>query len=95
MLVRTLACYGIEVRREDLQWYAESFWARSIAFKMECGWRPPAASDFPARVFEALSYSLDRPAAELEALMDSLIEAWKRQAEGILYKYGLDWPMHS
>jgi aldehyde:ferredoxin oxidoreductase len=90
LLVRTLACYGIEVHREDLDWFAEAFWARSMAFKLECGWRPPAAADFPIRVYEALSHALDRPVAELVILMDHLIGEWKRQAGEMLYKYGLD-----
>jgi aldehyde:ferredoxin oxidoreductase len=88
LLVRTLACYGIETTREELEWFAESFWARSIAFKLECGWRPPTAADLPARVFEALSQAVDRPAAELRALMDLLIAEWKRQAGDMLDKYG-------
>jgi aldehyde:ferredoxin oxidoreductase len=88
LLVRTLACYGVETSREELEWLAESFWARSMAFKLECGWRPPTAADLPARVFEALSQALDRPAAELCALMDLLIAEWKRQAGNVLDKYG-------
>jgi aldehyde:ferredoxin oxidoreductase len=88
LLVRTLALYGIETRREELQWAAEAFWAQSIAFKLELGWRPPAAVDLPARVFEALSLALERPVDELRMLMDKLIATWKRQAGEILYKYG-------
>ncbi len=92
LLVRTLDCYGIDVRREELQWFAEAFWARSIAFRLDCGWRPPSATDFPVRVFEALSQSLERPVAELIALMGQLIEEWNRQAGELLYKYGLEAP---
>jgi len=88
LLVRTLACYGIETTREELEWFAEAFWAQSIAFKLERGWRPPTAADFPARVFEALSPTLNRPVAELRTLMDQLIAEWKRQAGEVLYKYG-------
>jgi len=88
LLVRTLACYGVETSREELEWFAEAFWAQSMAFKAECGWRPPTAADLPARVFEALSLALDRPPAELRALMDLLIAEWKRQAQDVLHKYG-------
>ncbi|MGD8398512.1 MAG: aldehyde ferredoxin oxidoreductase N-terminal domain-containing protein, partial [Anaerolineae bacterium] len=90
LLVDTLACYGIETRREELEWFAEAFWARSVAFKLELGWQPPAARDYPARVFEALSQALDRTAGELEVLMDRLIAEWKRQAGEILHKYGYE-----
>ena len=38
LLVRTLAMYGIDVRREDLEWFAEAFWAQSIVLKMAHGW---------------------------------------------------------
>jgi len=93
LLARTLACYGIETSRQELEWFAEAFWAQSVAFKLECGWRPPAAADFPDRVFEALSLALDRPAAELRALMDGLIAEWKRQAGEVLNKYGYESPV--
>ena len=92
LLVRTLAAYGIETRREELEWFAEAFWAGSIAFKMAHGWRAPVVADFPARVFEALSQTLHRPADALRALMGQLIAEWKRQAGEVLYKYGYDLP---
>jgi aldehyde:ferredoxin oxidoreductase len=98
LLVRTLACYGIEARREELAWFAEAFWAQSIAFKLELGWEPPAAAAFPSRVFEALSQALDRPVEELRALMEQLIAEWKRQAAVVMYKHGHeirdDWHKH-
>ncbi len=90
LLVRTLACYGIETTREELQWFAEAFWAQSIAFKLELGWQPPTAADFPTRVFETLSLTLNRPVAELRELMDDLIAEWQRQAGQVLYKYGYE-----
>ncbi|NIV40034.1 MAG: hypothetical protein GWN58_64720, partial [Anaerolineae bacterium] len=31
LLVRTLACYGVERSRGELEWFAEAFWAQSIA----------------------------------------------------------------
>jgi aldehyde:ferredoxin oxidoreductase len=92
LLVRTLACYGIESRREELEWFAEAFWAQSIALKLECGWKPPTAWDLPARVFEAMSQALDRPVDELRRLMELLIGEWKRQAGEIMYKHGQNAP---
>jgi aldehyde:ferredoxin oxidoreductase len=92
LLVRTLACYGIETSREELEWFAEAFWAQSMVLKMQFGWQPPTAAALPDRVFEALSLALDRPAGELRRLMDRLIAEWKRQAGGILYKYGYEIP---
>ena len=88
LLVRTLACYGLETRREELEWYAESFWSQSIAHKLALGWRPPSAAGYPDRVFEVLSSSLGRPTAELRALMDELIAEWKQQAGEVLYRHG-------
>ena len=92
LLLRTLACYDIEASREGLEWFAEAFWAQSMVLKMQFGWQPPTAAALPARVFEALSLALDRPAAELRALMDQLIAEWKCQAGEILYKYGYEVP---
>ena len=92
LLVRTLSCYGIETRREELAWFAEAFWAQSIDLKLACGWRPPGASELPARVYEALSRVLDRPPAELLVLMEQLIAEWKRQAGDILFRYGYELP---
>ena len=88
LLVRTLACYGIETRAEELQWFAESFWAGSIAFKLACGWRPPRSADIPTRVLETLSHSLDRPVEAVRKLMDQLIAEWRRQAGAVMSKYG-------
>lgn len=88
LLVRVLRTYGLDVRREDLVWFAEAFWAQSIALKMEHGWRPPRAADFPARVFVALSQALGRPAPELRELMAGLIVQWQRQAGAILDRHG-------
>ena len=92
LLVRTLACYGIETSREELEWFAEAFWAQSIALKLELNWQPPTAADLPERVFEALSQALERPAAELRMLMDQLILEWKRQAGETMSKYGYEVP---
>lgn len=92
LLVRTLACYGIETSREELEWFARVFWAQSIAFKLDCGWRTPTARSYPRRVFEALSLALGRPERELWDLMDSLIIEWKRQAGQVLYRYGFEVP---
>ena len=88
LLARTLALYGVDVRREDLLWFAEAFWAQSIAFKVAHGWQPPRASDFPARVFEALAQTLSRSVDDLRDLMNRLIAEWERQAGALLAKYG-------
>ncbi|HSQ38964.1 MAG TPA: aldehyde ferredoxin oxidoreductase C-terminal domain-containing protein, partial [Anaerolineales bacterium] len=90
LLSRTLALYGIDARGDDLEWFAEAFWAQSIALKIAHGWRPPRAEDFPLRVFEALSQTLGRPVDDLRALMRQLIAEWERQAGMLLAKYGYD-----
>ena len=92
LLVRTLAVYGIEARREALEWFAEAFWAQSIALKMAYGWQPPAAADFPFRVYEVLSQALHRPPEALRELMTQLIAEWKCQAGEVLRKYGYSSP---
>jgi aldehyde:ferredoxin oxidoreductase len=88
LLVRMLACYGIETSREELEWIAQAFWAESVAFKLQMGWRPPSAADYPGRVFEALAQALQRPPGELRTLLDLLIAEWQRQAGDLLYRYG-------
>ena len=88
LLVRTLASYGIETRREDLEWFAEAFWAQSITMRLELGWHPPTAADLPARVYEALSLALERSPRELRELYAQLIAEWKRQAGEVMQKYG-------
>jgi aldehyde:ferredoxin oxidoreductase len=88
LLVRLLACYGLETRREELEWFAESFWARSMAHRLALGWLPPSAADYPERVFEVLSLSLGRPVDELRTLMDQLLAEWKHQAAEVLYRHG-------
>jgi aldehyde:ferredoxin oxidoreductase len=88
LLVRTLAVYGIQTDRVELEWAAEAFWAQSMALKLQTGWQPPAAAGFPERVFEALSLALERPASELRELMDLLIAEWRRQAGDVLHKFG-------
>ncbi|MGD9374286.1 MAG: aldehyde ferredoxin oxidoreductase N-terminal domain-containing protein [Anaerolineae bacterium] len=92
LLVRTLACYGIETSREELAWFAEAFWAQSIAFKLEHGWHPPSVDAYPDRVFEVLSPAVSRPESHLRALMTQLIAEWQRQAGAMLYKYGYPVP---
>ena len=93
LLARTMGAYGITANRMALEWFAEAFWAQSIAFKMECGWQPPDAASFPLRVFEILSQVLDRPVEEVRVLMDMLIEEWKRQAGEVLAKFGYELSM--
>ena len=51
-------------------------------------WRPQSAADFPKRIYEALSTTLDRPPGELEVWMDQLIAEWKQQAGEVLARFG-------
>jgi aldehyde:ferredoxin oxidoreductase len=90
LLLRVLRQYGINATRQDLEWFAHAFWAQSVALKLEWGWRPPTAEDFPARVYEALSLALGRPVDELRMLMGWLIEEWKRQTGEELAKMGYE-----
>ena len=92
LLARTMGAYGITANRMELEWFAEAFWAQSIAFKLECGWQPPDAASFSLRVFEILAQVLDCPVEEVRVLMDMLIEEWKRQAGDVLAKFGYDLP---
>lgn len=88
LLVRLLRNYGIQTTHADLAWFSQAFWAQSIDLKCRLGWRPPAAADFPHRVFQGLSLALGRPPDELQVLMDLLIAEWKRQASAVLARFG-------
>jgi len=90
LLVRILRHYGIHTTRADVEWFAQAFWAQSIDLKRQFGWRPPSATDFPRRVYEALALALDRPVEELQALMEMLIEEWKRQAGEVMRRFGYE-----
>lgn len=90
LLVHLLGNYGIHTTRADLEWFAQAFWAQSIDLKCRLGWRPPAAADFPRRVYEALSLALNRPVEELESLMAMLIEEWKRQTGEAMARLGYE-----
>jgi aldehyde:ferredoxin oxidoreductase len=90
LLVRLLHNYGIHTTRTDLEWFAQVFWAQSIDLKCQFGWRPPAAADFPQRVYKALSLALERTPEELQSLMGMLIEEWKRQAEDVMARFGYE-----
>ena len=90
LLVRLLRNYSIHTTRADLEWFAQAFWAQSVDLKCRFGWRPPSASDFPRRVYEALSLALDRTPEELQSLMDALIGEWKRQAGEVMRRFGYD-----
>ena len=83
-------CYDIRTTRAELEWFAQAFWAQSIDLKRRFGWRPPAAEDFPQRVYEALSLALDRPVEELQDLMGMLIEEWKQQAGEVMRRFGYE-----
>jgi aldehyde:ferredoxin oxidoreductase len=90
LLVRVLAQYGIRTTRAELNWFTQAFWAQSIQFKVEHGWRPPRAGDLPRRVYEALSTALGQPPEVLERWMGWLIEAWVEMARDKLARFGYD-----
>jgi aldehyde:ferredoxin oxidoreductase len=90
LLTHILGRYGIRATPDDLRWFAQNFWAQSMDLKCQFGWRPPAAEDFPRRVYEALALALERPPEELQALMALLIEAWKRQAGEVMRRFGYE-----
>jgi len=89
-LLPILRHYGIKSSYEDLMWSAQAFWAQSMAFKLQCGWRPPSPEDYPRRVYEALSLALRQPPEQLQGLMGLLIEEWKHQAERVMGKFGYE-----
>jgi hypothetical protein len=68
--------------------FSQAFWAQSIDLKLQHVWRPQSASDFPKRIYEALSATLDQPPDELANLMGKLIAAWKQQAGEVLTRSG-------
>jgi hypothetical protein len=88
LLVKLLHHYGIHTTRADLEWFSQAFWVQSIDLKCQFGWRPPAAADFPRRIYEALSLALGRPVEKLRSLMEMLIEEWRRQAEEVMQRFG-------
>jgi aldehyde:ferredoxin oxidoreductase len=92
LLARTLAYYGLEVDELDLLWFAQAFWARSMALKVTYGWRPPTAATYPDRVYELLGQVLQRPAGVVRELMESLIVEWGRQAGEVLGRFGYQAP---
>jgi aldehyde:ferredoxin oxidoreductase len=88
LLIRLLRQYGIHLTSQDLVEFSQAFWAQSIDLKTQHGWRPQSAADFPKRIYEALSSTLDRRPEELETLMEQLILQWKRQAREVLTRFG-------
>jgi aldehyde:ferredoxin oxidoreductase len=92
LLLRVLRHFGIQTTPADLAWFSQAFWAQSIDLKCQFGWRPPAAVDFPQRIYGALSLALARSPSELQELMDLLIDEWKRQAGEALGRFGYDVP---
>jgi aldehyde:ferredoxin oxidoreductase len=93
LLLRLLRHYDIHLTNRDLIEFSQAFWTQSIDLKCQHGWQPQSAADFPKRIYEALSTTLDRPPDELEAWMEQLIAEWKRQAGKILADswYTVDW----
>ena len=92
LLVRLLRNYSIHTSRADLEWFAQAFWAQSIDLKCQFGWQPPTATDFPKRVYEALSLALEHSPEELQWLMEMLIGEWKHQAGGVMARFGYKVP---
>jgi aldehyde:ferredoxin oxidoreductase len=92
LLVHLLRRYGIQTTQDDLNWFSQAFWAQSIDLKCRFGWRPPSATDFPHRVYRALSLALDRSPDELRSLMAMLIDEWKRQASKVMRQFGYEAP---
>jgi aldehyde:ferredoxin oxidoreductase len=88
LLVRLLRHYGIHLTNADMIEFSQAFWAQSIDLKCGYGWRPPSAADFPKRIYEALSATLNRPQEELQTLMGQLIAEWKQQAGEVLTRFG-------
>lgn len=90
LLIRLLRQYDIRTTRVDLAWFAQAFWAQSIDLKCQFGWRPPSAGDFPRRVYETLSLTLERPADALQSLMAMLIAEWRQQARDVMERFGYE-----
>jgi len=90
LLVRTLAAYDVHTTREDLMWFAQAFWAQSIALKVQHGWKPPSASDLAPRIYEGLALILAQPTKELVRWMDILIDEWKTKARQVMDKFGYE-----
>ena len=88
LLIRLLRHYDIHLTNTELIEFSQAFWAQSIDLKCKHGWRPQSAADFPKRIYEALSATLDRPSDELETWMEQLITEWKRQARDGLIRFG-------
>ncbi len=89
-LVKLLRNYGVHSARADLEWFAQAFWAQSIDLKCQFGWRPPAAADFPRRVYEAFSLALERTLEEWQSLMAMLIDEWRQQAGDVVGRFGYE-----
>jgi len=92
LLVHLLRHYGVQTTRDDLNWFSQAFWAQSIDLKCRFGWHLPSATDFPHRVYRALSLALDRSPDELRSLMAMLIDEWKRQAGKVMRRFGYEVP---
>ena len=80
---------GTELGGWASQRWQKSSW-QSIDLKCQFGWQPPAATDFPKRIYEALSLALGHAPEELQSLMGMLIEEWKRQAGETMARFGYE-----
>jgi aldehyde:ferredoxin oxidoreductase len=90
LLTKLLGHYDIHLTNKELYEFSQSFLAQSIDLKRQYGWKPQRADEFPKRVYEALSTSLNRTHEELETWMGYLIDEWKRQAAQMLTRFGYE-----
>lgn len=88
LLIHLLREYGIYTTRDELNWFTQAFWAQSIDFKCQCGWKPPNAEDLPFLIYETLSQTLNYKPNKLQKLMNMLISEWKQQAGNIMKRFG-------
>lgn len=88
LLAEVLDLYGLDLPTDELQKRAETFLAQSIRLRQEMHWRPPTPSDYPRRVFEALSKVMDQPVERCAELFGLLIDEWKQATSDLLKAHG-------
>ncbi|MBD3183380.1 hypothetical protein GF312_13870 [Candidatus Poribacteria bacterium] len=93
LLVDVLKFYDIQTSRRELMRFARNFWAQSTDFKIQHGWKPLKAQDFPHRIYEAVSQAISHPPEKCHEMMDILIQVWKQKARQVMNIYGYqpDW----
>jgi len=83
LLAEVLDLYGIGLSADELLKRAETLLEQSVQLRQEMGWQPPAPSDYPRRVFEALSKVMGQPVERCAELFGLLIDEWKK-ARGVI-----------